>query len=56
MHSVHTEMGLVKYCAKVELTFRVANDEVGRETKCSWAGRISPGQGERRGQMTYYQG
>ncbi len=36
MHSVHTEMGLVKYCAKVELTFRVANDEVGRETRWSW--------------------
>jgi hypothetical protein len=26
-------MGLVKYCANVELTFRVAIEDVGRETK-----------------------
>lgn len=33
MHCVHTDIGLVKYCAKVELTFRVAIDDVGRDIR-----------------------
>jgi hypothetical protein len=33
MHCVHTDISLVKYCAKVELTLRVAMDEVGRDTR-----------------------
>lgn len=33
MHSIHAEIGFVKYCANVELTLRVAIDDVGRETR-----------------------
>jgi len=32
-HCVQQHMGLVKYCASVEFTLRVAEDDVGRETR-----------------------
>ena len=32
-HRLHTEIGLVKYCANVELTLRVAIEDDGRETR-----------------------
>jgi hypothetical protein len=36
MHWVHTDMGLMKYCARVEFTFRVATEDVGRDMRWFW--------------------
>jgi hypothetical protein len=54
MHWVHTEMGLMKYCASVELTLRVATDDVGRDVRWFWINERN--EPERKRKQTHNQG